>query len=275
MQKNISVTDYSVSQEEFQLVYDEDLDYFLTQPVPNNLDTYYESDAYISHTDSTKSFQDKLYQYVKKINLRTKTNLINKYASDQKTLLDVGAGTGAFLKHALNNNWTIEGVEPNIKARELAQQKDIILASSFTELKQHQYDVITLWHVLEHLPNLEQQISQLHKRLKPGGTLIIAVPNFKSYDAQHYKEFWAAYDVPRHLYHFSRNTINRIFSKNHFRLLSTKPMLFDAYYVSLLSEKYKTGNSNFITAFLVATRSNIQACFTKEYSSIIYVLKKD
>ena len=274
MKKNFIVKDHSISQEEFSLVYNKKLDYYITSPVPNNLDVYYESDGYISHTDSTKSFQDKLYQTVKKINLRNKIKLINQYTPNSKCLLDVGAGTGDFLKQAQLNGWSITGVEPNPKARDLAKKKNITMVTSLEEITEPTYDVITLWHVLEHLPNLETKISQLHNLLKPNGTLIIAVPNFKSYDAKHYKEFWAAYDVPRHLYHFSRKAISRIFSKYHFALLRTKPMLFDAYYVSLLSEKYKTGKPNYIKAFIVATISNIRGFFDKEHSSIIYVLKK-
>lgn len=274
MQNKLIVTDHSVSKEEFQLLYVKELDFYKTQPVPHNLESYYESDEYISHTDSTKTLQDKLYQLIKKINLNNKINLINKYAPATKNLLDVGAGTGDFLKQAQLNDWFIEGIEPNLKARNLALKKKIVLVPSYTDLKHQQYDVITLWHVLEHLPNLDHQIAQLENKLKSGGTLIIAVPNYKSYDAKHYKEFWAAYDVPRHLYHFSRNTINRIFSKHQFSVVTTRPMIFDSYYVSLLSEKYKSGTSNFIKAFLVGTLSNIIAFFTKEHSSIIYVLKK-
>ncbi|ALM08479.1 methyltransferase [Sediminicola sp. YIK13] len=274
MNKNFIVKDHSVSQEEFTLIHNKELDYYITTPVPKNLDLYYESDSYISHTDSTQSLQDKLYQSVKKINLRNKITLINQYTTNSKSVLDVGAGTGDFLKQAQLNGWTIAGVEPNPKARDLAEKKNINLSSSLEEITEPLYDVITLWHVLEHLPNLETQISKLHNLLKPNGTLIIAIPNFKSYDAKYYKEFWAAYDVPRHLYHFSRKAIDRIFSKHKFELIRTKPMLFDAFYVSLLSEKYKTGKPNYIRAFMVATISNIQGFFNKEPSSIIYVLKK-
>ncbi len=274
MKNNFIVKDHSVSQEEFSLIYNDELDYYITTPIPSNLEIYYESDNYISHTDATKSIQDKLYQSVKKINLRNKLNLINQYAPNTKNLLDVGAGTGDFLKQAQLNGWTIAGIEPNPKARDLAKKKNITLVPSLEEITEPLYDVITLWHVLEHLPNLETQINQLHNLLKPKGTLVIAVPNYKSYDANYYKEYWAAYDVPRHLYHFSRNAISRIFSRYKFDLLRTKPMLFDAYYVSLLSEKYKTGKSNYIKAFMVATISNIRGFFNKEHSSIIYVLKK-
>lgn len=275
MRKNITIKDHSISQEEFQLVYDNQLEYYITQPVPDNLSKYYESESYISHTDANNSFQDKIYQFVKGINLNSKIKLISKYNTQDKTLLDIGAGTGDFLKEANKAGWRISGIEPNPKARELAAKKGIQLKPSLENLTQEKYDVITLWHVLEHLPNLPQQIQNISALLKSGGKLIIAVPNFKSFDAQHYGAFWAAYDVPRHLYHFSQNSINRLFSKYDYSLIATKPMFFDAYYVSLLSEKYKTGKSNYFRAFLMGSLSNLKAMGTKEHSSVIYILKKD
>lgn len=275
MRKNITIKDHSITQEEFQLVYDNQLEYYITQPVPDNLSKYYESESYISHTDANNSFQDKIYQFVKGINLNSKIKLISKYNTQDKTLLDIGAGTGDFLKEANKAGWRISGIEPNPKARELAAKKGIQLKPSLENLTQEKYDVITLWHVLEHLPNLPQQIQNISALLKSGGKLIIAVPNFKSFDAQHYGAFWAAYDVPRHLYHFSQNSINRLFSKYDYSLIATKPMFFDAYYVSLLSEKYKTGKSNYFRAILMGSLSNLKAMRTKEHSSVIYILKKD
>lgn len=274
MHQNLSITDHSVTKEEFQLVYDKELDYYITHPIPKNLDDYYISENYISHTDSSKTLQDKLYQFVKKININSKLKLVNKHSSNTKNILDIGAGTGDFLKVAAQNGWTVSGMEPNSKARQLASTKGVNLVPSLQDLKPGTFDVITLWHVLEHLPNLELQVKKIKGLLKPSGTLIIAVPNYKSFDANYYKEFWAAYDVPRHLYHFSRKSISRIFSKHGFTVISTKPMHFDAYYVSLLSEKYKTGTSNYLKAFIVGSLSNLRATLTKEHSSLIYLLKK-
>ncbi|MCY1240886.1 Methyltransferase domain protein [compost metagenome] len=130
-----------------------------------------------------------------------------------------------------------------------------------------------MWHVLEHVPNLEDQIKELKRLLKPNGSIIIAVPNFKSYDANHYKEFWAAYDVPRHLWHFSKTAIHKLFQKENIELVKILPMKFDSFYVSLLSEKYKTGKMNFVKAFFVGLKSNWKAKRNFEYSSHIYVLK--
>jgi len=269
------VKDYLVTGEMFELIYDSKREMLITSPKPasENLSKYYESEEYISHTDSKKGIVSYLYQTVKKRALQKKVALINSLNNGAGTLLDIGAGTGDFLKQAKDSNWKVSGVEPNEGAKKLAQEKGINLQESINDLNGKTFDVITMWHVLEHVPNLEETISTIEKLLKPEGTLIIAVPNYKSFDANHYKEHWAAYDVPRHLWHFSQASMQKIFSKN-LQLLKTKPMIFDSFYVSLLSEKNKTGKQNLIKAFFVGLQSNLSAWKTKEYSSLIYCFKK-
>lgn len=274
MKSYLKTKDFSVSQEEFDLLYDEDLDMLATHPAPKDLDSYYKSESYISHTDSRRTVVDKMYQIVKKFSLWQKVNLINTYVKSQKTLLDIGAGTGDFLVTVINQKWIAEGVEPNYDARMRAQEKGVELNYDMSSLTDKKFKVITLWHVLEHLPDLENQIEKMTSLLEEDGILVIAVPNFKSYDADHYQNFWAAYDVPRHLWHFSRTAIEKLFSKHKMQIIKTKPMIFDSFYVSLLSEKYKFGKSNFFKAFWTGIRSNISAWHSKEYSSIIYILKK-
>lgn len=203
-----------------------------------------------------------------------KTRLVAGYANNNKSLLDFGAGTGDFLLAAQKNGWSVEGVEPNHDARMRSREKRMELHRDMGALPKKQFQIITLWHVLEHLPDLENQMAQLIGRLEENGTMIIAVPNFNSYDARHYREFWAAYDVPRHLWHFSRTAIERLFAKHGLKVVQTKPMVFDAFYVSLLSEKYKTGKGNFIRAFLLGLLSNMNGWLTKEHSSIIYILQR-
>ena len=274
MKTYLKTKDYFNTQEEFELLLDEELDMLITHPTPDNLSTYYKSENYISHNDSSKSPIDKIYRLVKKYSLRKKVKLISSLSKNEKTLLDVGAGTGDFLIESLKNDWKIKGVEPNSLARKKALDKGITLHSSLDEIKELQFQVITLWHVLEHLPDLEKQITKLKSLLKPNGYLIIAVPNYKSYDALKYGSHWAAYDVPRHLWHFSKGSISTLFSKQGFILKKSIPMLFDSFYVSLLSEKYKTGSSNFIKAFINGSLSNLKARSSGQYSSLIYVLKK-
>ncbi len=289
----ISTQDFSVSNESFDLVLDEELEMLITTPQPStdNLGKYYESDSYISHTDSKQTFFDKIYQIVKSFTISQKVKLINHSTikSDQKTLLDIGCGTGDFLVASQKKGWKVFGVEPNQKAIQIAKNKlnemsvraqsrtlpfeKNQIINSIDEFKNKQFDCITMWHVLEHIPDLKNYISSLKKLLKPNGTLIIAVPNYKSFDANYYGKFWAAYDVPRHLWHFSKKSIQLLFEKEQMKVVKTVPMKFDAYYVSLLSEKNKTGAANPIKAFLIGFRSNIAAIRSKEHSSIIYVIK--
>ncbi|WP_246175017.1 class I SAM-dependent methyltransferase [Tenacibaculum aiptasiae] len=269
----LNCIDYTVSKESYEVMLNEEYDMLVTSPVPSNLETYYLSEEYISHTDSKKGFIDKIYQLVKNYTLKKKLKLINSFNTESKTILDVGAGTGDFLKVCKENNWEIKGVEPSDKARKIAEEKSIKLHKEITEIKNTSFDVITLWHVLEHIPNLVEYTNQLKKLLKPNGVLIIAVPNYKSYDADYYKEFWAAYDVPRHLWHFSKNSIQKIFSNINMNVEKILPMKFDSFYVSLLSEKYKNKKSKTVKAFFVGLKSNLKAKKNGEYSSLIYIIK--
>lgn len=271
----LTVKDHSVSKEIFDLYYDENLDMLITSPQPDleNLGRYYESEDYISHTDNKRSVFEKAYHFVKSIALKNKLNLINSEQSQKGKILDIGAGTGDFLLTAKNDGWNVIGVEPSERAKNIAKQKGISFVDEISELENNSFDVITMWHVLEHVPNLELQIQELKRLLKPTGTLIVAVPNFKSFDAKHYGEFWAAFDVPIHFWHFSKKAIKSLFEKVDMKLEKVLPMKFDSFYVSLLSEKYKTGKMNFIKAFFIGLKSNLKASSTKEYSSHIYVLK--
>ncbi|NBL65750.1 methyltransferase domain-containing protein [Flavobacterium sp. NST-5] len=276
MKDFLKVIDHSVSKETFHLVLHPELDVLQTIPVPNasDLPKYYESDDYISHTDNKRSLFEKMYHFVKNIALNEKISLINA-ESDKGILLDLGAGTGDFLLAAKNNDWQTIGVEPNEKARNIAIQKGLEIFSETKNLEENSFDVITMWHVLEHVPDYNLQIEELKRLLKPEGVLIVAVPNFNSYDAQYYKEFWAAYDVPRHLWHFSKTAIKQIFAQHEMKVTDILPMKFDAFYVSLLSEKYKTGKMNFLKAFHIGLKSNRMASRTFEYSSLIYVIKNN
>ncbi len=277
----LTVEDYTVSNKKFDLLYNETLEMLVTFPQPKaeELAGYYESDDYISHTDSKKSVTDKLYQIVKKIALASKLKRINSFKTANKNLLDVGCGTGDFLLTCKNDGWKVTGVEPNTKARISAENKlsgepASEIYSEINQLKnESQFDIITLWHVLEHVPNLDIYIEALKSRLKPNGTLIVAVPNFKSYDANYYKQFWAAYDVPRHLWHFSKKSIQGLFAKQEMSVVKISPMIFDSFYVSLLSENYKNGKSNFLKAFYIGLASNLKAMRSEEYSSLIYIIK--
>lgn len=271
----LNCKDYTVSGELFKVMKNQKYDLLVTTPVPVDLEKYYKSDNYISHTDSKKTLFDKVYQTVKIHTLKKKVSLINSFQTEEKTILDVGAGTGDFLISCNKNSWKIFGVEPNSEARKLAKEKEIVLEKDIKAYTDKKFDVITLWHVLEHIENLFEYLKTLKTLLKENGTLVVAVPNYKSYDAQFYKEFWAAYDVPRHLWHFSQNSISKLFSEVSMKIVKTIPMKFDAYYVSLLSEKYKSKKMKPLTSFWVGFRSNLKARRTSEYSSLMYVIKNN
>ena len=273
----LTVKDYSVSQETFNLYHDEELDMLITYPQPSleNLGKYYESVDYISHTDSKRSLFEKCYHFIKSIALKNKLNLVNSLQPAKGSVLDIGAGTGDFLSVVKENGWNTIGVEPSEKAKAIAKRKGVSFVEETSELENNSFDVITMWHVLEHVPNLDNQIKELKRLLKPNGSLIIAVPNFKSFDAKQYGNFWAAYDVPIHFWHFSKTAIKKLFAKEDMELVKVLPMKFDSFYVSLLSEKYKTGKMNFVKAFFIGLQSNWKAKKNFEYSSHIYVLKNN
>jgi len=277
----ISVKDHSVSGEEFQLVFDDVLKMYKTEPQPSldKLPSYYQSEDYISHTDTQRNLFEKIYHWVRSYMLSKKMALVAQHTnSNDKKVLDIGCGTGDFLAMAQKYKWEATGVEPDEHARKIAFEKtttEIHTNDWLSEVADDSFDAITMWHVLEHVPNLEEQIATLKRIIKPNGTIFIAVPNFNSHDANHYKEFWAAFDVPRHLWHFSQNAIKGLFQKENLKVVKILPMKFDAYYVSLLSEKHKTGKMNPVKAFYRGFVSNFKAITTSEYSSLIYVIKND
>jgi len=275
-----SVKDHSVSSEEFELLVNEEFGFLETHPQPSleKLPEYYKSEDYISHTDTKRNLFEKAYHIVRNISLKRKLRLINSLSLEEKNLLDIGCGTGDFLQIAKQNNWIVSGIEPNDEARKIANSKtnnSVYNTEQLLKFPKHSFDVITLWHVLEHLPNLEEHVSILKSFLKENGSLVIAVPNYKSYDAHYYKNFWAAFDVPRHLWHFNQESVSKLFLKENMKVIKTLPMKFDSYYVSLLSEKYKSGWMNIFNAFRIGFTSNIKAKRSGEYSSLIYIIKNN
>tara|TARA_B110001469_G_scaffold118730_1_gene125726 strand:+ start:2978 stop:3835 length:858 start_codon:yes stop_codon:yes gene_type:complete len=279
LQKNLKLflncKDHTVSGELYRVMKNQEYDFLVTSPVPSDLAKYYQSEDYISHTDAKKSLFDNVYQIVKRHTLKKKVALLNSFLPEQKTVLDIGAGTGDFLHACKKDNWKVVGVEPSIKAREIAKSKNVLLEKELSFFKGQKFDVITLWHALEHVENLEAYTQSLQELLKENGTLLIAVPNYKSFDASHYGSFWAAFDVPRHVWHFSQTSIQKIFALVSLKVVQTIPMKFDAYYVSLLSEKYKNGKMNILKSFWIGFQSNSKAKRSSEYSSLIYVLKNN
>jgi 2-polyprenyl-3-methyl-5-hydroxy-6-metoxy-1,4-benzoquinol methylase len=266
--------DYTVSKEEFQIVACNSCGFTFTNPRPENdkLGPYYHSDAYISHSDTSKGLINKLYKAVRKITLRSKFRLIKKYISNG-VMLDIGAGTGAFLSYCTEKGIKSIGVEPDSDARTQAKKLynlGLKPESILSELANSSCDVITMWHVMEHVPLLHERVAELARLLSDEGIIAIAVPNHKSYDAQYYKQYWGAYDVPRHLYHFDKQSITSVFDKHNLQLVDIQGMPFDSFYVSLLSEKYMTGKTNWIRAFRTGLLSYFKSG-RDNWSSQIYL----
>jgi len=279
--KVLDCKDYTVSQELFEVWACTACTFRFTQNVPVEADIhrYYQSSDYISHSNTKAGLINKLYHYVRNITLKTKQQLLVKATGlKQGVLLDIGAGTGAFAYTMQQAGWQVTGLEPDDTARANAQKDyDLQLQdlSNLHRLENNTFDVITLWHVLEHVHELHQYLEKFYTLLKSDGRLIVAVPNYTSHDASVYKKYWAAYDVPRHLYHFSPKSIEILLKEKSFAVEVIKPMWFDSFYVSMLSEKYKNGKNNLPGALWTGLVSNIKTVLnTKKCSSIIYVIKK-
>jgi 2-polyprenyl-3-methyl-5-hydroxy-6-metoxy-1,4-benzoquinol methylase len=279
LEKFLEAKDYTSSKETFTIVKCINCEFTLTNPRPpgTEIGKYYLSDKYISHTGAGKTIFDKVYLTARNFTLKWKFELLNKYQKSGN-LLDFGCGTGEFLAHCQRRKWNITGVEPSENARVKASQNiGKPVASNLNEVDNERFDAITLWHVLEHLHELESDLRKIVALLKKDGTIFIAVPNHQSHDAKHYKRFWAGYDVPRHLWHFSKDTMNRLFEKVGLQMIEIKPMKLDAFYVSLLSEVYQNPQasklSNGLNAFVQGVKSNRAAKVNNNYSSLVYIAK--
>lgn len=276
----LTVTDHSVSKEDFVIWQCSHCSLRFTQDAPNeeSIGTYYQSADYISHSNTSQGLVNKLYQRVRRYTLNQKADLIMGHTVKHGSLLDLGAGIGAFLNTMKEKGWEIAGIEPDASAR--AQAKTLFSielkdTDALERMPEKNFDAITLWHVLEHVHPLHTYIERLKNLLKPGGKIFIAVPNYLSVDSSVYKLYWAAYDVPRHLYHFTPGSIQVLMRAHGLKVVEKKPMWFDSFYISLLSSKYKNGKTKWIGAGLSGLRSNIKALFNKNHcSSIIYIIGK-
>jgi SAM-dependent methyltransferase len=274
------VEDKSVSKESFAIVQCESCGFQFTNPRPGAADIgrYYESDEYVSHNSGAQGVINQAYKVARFFTMRRKVALLNKKAPRKGKILDYGCGTGHFLAACRSNGWQVAGVEPNARAREEATRRvgQPIGADDLGGFSAESFDAITLWHVLEHVHELTTTLKQLISLLKPDGVLIIAVPNVESFDAQHYRQDWAAYDVPRHLYHFSPKTMTQLLKKHKLTVRETLPLPLDAYYVSMLSEKHRAERRGGLLSVLKAGYKSNQYAAEHEgqYSSLIYVAGK-
>jgi 2-polyprenyl-3-methyl-5-hydroxy-6-metoxy-1,4-benzoquinol methylase len=278
----IKCIDFTVSKETFQIVQCTNCDFKFTNPRPlqGEIGKYYESEDYISHSNSKKGLFNLVYQTIRNITLKGKVKLINSFNSETKKLLDIGCGTGEFLNTASSSGWTVEGLEPGESARSYGIKTYGILVNDLSHLENlpaATFDVITMWHVLEHVPNLHETLQQIKKILKPKGTLVVAVPNCEAFEEGKYSNVWAAYDVPRHLNHFTVKTATNLFKINNLEVFGKKSMPFDPFYISMLSEKYKGAGimGMGVNGLVNGIQSNFAASKDiSKASSIIYLIKK-
>lgn len=271
-----TVKDHMITKEHFEIVACDSCGFHFTNPIPleTEIGNYYKSEDYVSHSSSKKGLVNSIYGVVRSITLKQKVSLVKKRTSGL-SLLDIGAGTGHFLNQSKAADFAVQGLEPDQDAVQFAKDNFQLQLDSLDTLytiESESKDVITMWHVLEHVYQLNEDLAEMNRVLKKSGLLIIAVPNMDSYDALKYGEYWAAFDVPRHLYHFQKNTIQQLLEKHNFSLTEILPMKFDSFYVSMLSEKYKGGN--LLNGVFTGLKSNLKAK-KQGFSSQIYVFKKN
>ena len=275
----MEVKDHFLTGEKFSLYNCNSCGLISTHPAPDEtiISEYYKSEKYISHSTKPSGFFEFMYQQVRRITLRRKAKITSTYAHG-KRLLDIGCATGEYLQTCKTHGFDVMGIEPNQKAREVARDSyglNVADLNTLNSFPPESFDVITMWHVLEHVHDINDRMALINRLLESNGTAIIAIPNPQSYDAQYYIDRWAAYDVPRHLFHFTQSSLKTLAEKHGFMVKEILPMKFDAYYVSLLSEKYKRGRTSFLRALMVGIKSNFKAKRQQNnYSSLIYVLNK-
>lgn len=276
-QINLWLKDDFLSKEDFHICecLNCGLQYTMPRPTKDKIGNYYKSEEYYSHQENKKGFIPKLYEAVKKVNLRKKYRLATKDLAEGK-LLDIGCGVGDFLQRAEEKGWECMGVEPSEEAKVIARKRikaNIINSEELEQIPDNTFDLITMWHVLEHIDDLKWQVEQLQRLIKPNGRIVIAVPNYKSHDGQFYKEHWAAYDVPRHLNHFNKQTITKIFKSKGLQLKKTDKLIWDAYYISYMSEQYRIHKFPLLRGVFKGLVSNCKARKSGEWSSMVYVFE--
>ena len=277
-QIHLWIKDEFLTHEEFQIHECQKCGLLFTEPRPSKdkIGEYYKSEEYYSHQENKHGFIPKVYESVKSINLKHKYKIATKGIKAGK-ILDIGCGVGDFLNTMEKHDWECTGVEPSEEAKTIARKRikaNLYAPEEINQMPNASFDMITMWHVLEHVDDLKWQVEQSTRLIKPNGRIVIAVPNYKSYDAEYYKELWAAYDVPRHLNHFNKKSLSNIFKTNGLNLLKTDKLIWDAYYISFMSEQYRHHKLPLLKGAFRGLISNCKARRSGEWSSLVYVFEK-
>lgn len=279
-EKTITTQDFLITNKKFKIIKDRETKVLKTSPAPKEKDMplYYNTEAYASHQEKPNNLVSLLYMWVRKTSLKSKTRLISAISTKAGNLLDFGCGLGGFLTVTRARGWSSYGIEPHQKARTKAENTSGgVVFSTIKEAQKtnKKYDVITLWHSLEHVVDLKKTLAFLYNATKEKGKVVVAVPNHRSFDAKHYRKYWAAYDTPRHIWHFDQNSITNLFRKQGFVLERKRLMMWDAFYISILSEKYKRSRMVYFRAVIIGAVSNFLSLFTGESSSVTYIFAKE
>ncbi|HRZ43270.1 MAG TPA: class I SAM-dependent methyltransferase [Bacteroidales bacterium] len=274
----MQVCDYFLTGEYFGIMQCDACSHRFTvpQPSPEVIGKYYETSKYLSHTDEGKDFTGRLYRLIRGINLQRKYALVHHFKQGT-SILDIGCGTGHLLGFFRKQGWKTTGIEPAAMPRQFARDHlklDVHDEPELANLPGGSFSVVSMWHVLEHVPNPSQRLKEVHRLTAPDGIAVIALPNPDAFDACYYGQYWAAWDVPRHLHHFSTRSFNWLATQAGFELIAVKPMKFDAYYVSLLSEQYRSAHQRYLRAAWKGLQSNLKARRSGNFSSLVYILRK-
>ena len=273
--KYLIAKDYLVSSKEFKIVWNKEKQIAQTL-IPDGIDlsSYYNSESYHSHKNKSTSRKDRIYFFIQDLMFRFKKHLIKRYSAGGK-LLDYGSGVGNFSKFMSDNGFNVLAIEPDKGAMKTSIKKTVNTVSGLEMLIDKEgFNTITLWHVLEHIPDPHKIITELKLHLDKKGIMFIAVPNLNSHDSLYYKSNWAALDVPRHLWHFTSPGLQMLMQKAGFELVNRHPLWFDAFYIAYLSEQHLGSRWPLLKGFFIGLISNIKAFFSGEYSSIIHVFRK-
>lgn len=281
IEKRFSCKDHFATGEFFDIYKCSDCSFVFTQDVPDEkeIGRYYDTPSYVSHSNTDKGIINKLYHIVRRIMLRRKAGLVKRLTMLRNgRLLDYGAGIGYFAHAMKEADWDVTAIDKSPQARQSAKQNlgiNIEPEEYLSTIEDGTFDVITMWHVMEHIQEIHDFWDTLYRILDESGILIIAVPNCSSYDAETYRENWAAYDTPRHLWHFTPSTIMEFGRRHKFILERQETMPFDGFYISMLSERYKGARCATLRGLWNGFLGWI-ASFdkTSASSSIIYVFRK-